>query len=227
MSIFLAFRKLMESLGLWQTEGQQKIAAIKAEIQKSEIKLKKQEDNLKDLKLNISRLQDEVLTKEAEMKASTGEIRKILEREIASLLAQFESLSGKRDIIFRNRDSLNTIIGKYQELYTALETELDADKIADLTSDLLDIQMEMREQDRAIAKLSNTRYSEPETIKNIDISAKLSEFHSASQTEAVKQETVSVPVTESSARKSDAIPESNSPQTEKTQTDPSKDILEE
>ena len=178
LSIFLGFRRLMEKLGLWKNPTDQKIQEVTANIKKCEDKLKSQQDKLKDLKRTIEDAQEEILLKEKERDSQTGKIREITEMEILSLFKTFESTSGMRDLIFRNISSLQTVISKYKEYRTALESDLDSEQLETLTMDLLDNVKELQLQDRELKRLENVGYSLPEKEQTVDLSQKLAQLHS-------------------------------------------------
>lgn len=177
LSIFLSFRRLMEKLGWWKNPTDKKIQEITDNIKKCEEKLKAQQDKLKDLKRTIEDTQEEILLKEKERDSQTGKIREITEMEILSLFKTFESTSGMRDLIFRNISSLQTVISKYKEYRTALESDLDSDQLETLTMDLLDNVKELQLQDRELKRLENVGYSSAETEQAVDLNAKLAQLH--------------------------------------------------
>lgn len=187
LSIFLAIRKLLEGLGLWQSEQTKKLASIREDTKKYETQLKAQQDKLKDLKREIENSQESILVKEKEMNSQTGKIREITQREIASLFKQFESYSGQRDLIFRNIDSITTLINKLKEYATALESDLNPDAIADLTSDLLDNLQEIKAQDLELTRLEKVGYVSAET-NEAEVQTRLAQLHSGVNTEKPKEE---------------------------------------
>lgn len=177
LSIFLGFRRLMEWLGWWKNPTDKKIQDITANIKKCEDKLKSQQDKLKDLKRTIEDTQEEILLKEKERDSQTGKIREITEMEILSLFKTFESTSGMRDLIFRNISSLQTVISKYKEYRTALESDLDSEQLETLTMDLLDNVKELQQQDRELNRLGKVGYSASEKEQAVDLNAKLAQLH--------------------------------------------------
>ncbi len=193
LSIFLSFRRLMEWLGWWKNPTDQKIEEITANIKKCEDKLKSQQDKLKDLKRTIEDTQEEILLKEKERDSQTGKIREITEMEILSLFKTFESTSGMRDLIFRNISSLQTVISKYKEYRTALESDLDSEQLETLTMDLLDNVKELQLQDRELKRLENVGYSASEKEQAVDLNAKLAQLHGETAA-AVKLDTTPEPV---------------------------------
>ena len=192
LSIFLSFRRQMEWLGLWKNPTDQKIQEITANIKKCEDKLKSQQDKLKDLKRTIEDTQEEILCKEMERDSQTGKIREITEMEILSLFKTFESTSGMRDLIFRNISSLQTVISKYKEYRTALESDLDSEQLETLTMDLLDNVKELQLQDRELKRLENVGYSAAEKEQAVDLEAKLAQLHG--ETAAVTPQKTPEPV---------------------------------
>ncbi len=192
LSIFLSFRRLMEWLGWWKNPTDQKIKEISTNIKKCEDKLKSQQDKLKDLKRTIEDTQEEILLKEKERDSQTGKIREITEMEILSLFKTFESTSGMRDLIFRNISSLQTVISKYKEYRTALESDLDSEQLETLTMDLLDNVKELQYQDRELKRLENVGYSASEKEQAVDLNAKLAQLHG--ETASVTPEKTPEPV---------------------------------
>ena len=179
MGVFLAIRRLLEAMGLWKTETARKLTEIQKGISDNEKKLKEQQTKLQTLKRNIENTQEAIFLKEKEMNAQTGKIREITEREIASLFKQFDSFSGLRDLIFRNIDSLNTVISKFKEYATALESNLDSEAIADMTGDLLDSLKELQAQDSAIRRLESVGYTSNSSA--VDVNAQLATLHGETQ----------------------------------------------
>lgn len=167
---------------LWKLFGgsnsnDKKLKEISEKIKKCEEKLKTQQNKLKNLKQTIEDTQEEILLKEKERDSQTGKIREITEKEILALFKTFESTSGMRDLIFRNIGSLQTVISKYKEYQTALESDLDSDELELLTMDLLDNVKELQLQDRELRRLENVGYSMPEKEQMVDVDAKLAEIH--------------------------------------------------
>ena len=114
------------------------------------------------------------------------------EMEILSLFKTFESTSGMRDLIFRNISSLQTVISKYKEYRTALESDLDSEQLETLTMDLLDNVKELQLQDRELKRLENVGYSASEKEQTADLNAKLAQLHG--ETTAVTPEKTPEPV---------------------------------
>lgn len=178
----------------FSTPKEKKLKEVADKISSCEKKLNDQQNRLKDLKETIANTQDAILIKEKERDSQTGQIRGITEREILTLFKTFETNKEKSDLIFRNIETLQMVIAKYQQLQLAIDSEVDADELEALTMDLNDSVMELKQQDRAIKRLENVGYTAPEREEAVDVDAKLAEIHSTTSKVAPAANSVQEPV---------------------------------
>lgn len=166
---------------------------IAENIKKCEQKLKTQQNLLKDLKRTIADTQEEILLKEKERDSQTGQIREITEQEILSLFNTFKTNNEKRDLIFRNINTLQMVIAKYQQLQIAIDSDVDSDELEALTMDLMDSVKELQYQDRELKRLEVVGYS-PVRPEAVDVDAKLAEIHATTSKVAPTANTAQEPV---------------------------------
>lgn len=178
-------QKILRIFGLWQSDVDKHNATREKLIDQN----KSHEDRLKDLRKEIAKIDDQILTKEDEMNRSHGMIQESLKREIASLFHRVKNYRGEFDIIFRNIETTNTTIAKLDQLIRAIETNTDTSTLDDIAVDLGIYFDKLREQDQALRNLNKTTYAP--IAPNVDITSELQQLHREIESVSPAKESIS------------------------------------
>lgn len=188
LSIAMLIRQLLEKLGLWKDSESPivKIPKLRADIKQYEKERAASEDKLKDFEREISEL-------EAGIKAAIQDIlvlpegsksRTLKEKAVARQNKLLENTFSLNDMIFSTLDTYDMVIVKTRALILAIEN--GAPDIETLTFDLKDKIGELKDQQREIERLENTRYESPASATQIDLSAIMSNVGMATSAETPK-----------------------------------------
>lgn len=191
LSIAMIIRRLLELLGIWKNpeDPKVKIPKLKDDIKQYEKDRAASEDKLKDFEREIAEL-------EAGIKAAIQDIlvlpegsksRTLKEKAVARQNKLLENTFSLNDMIFSTLDTYDMVIVKTRALILAIEN--GAPDIETLTFDLKDKIGELKDQQREIERLENTRYESPASAAQVDLSAIMSNVGMSVQTPAEPQKT--------------------------------------
>lgn len=149
--------RIAQWLGMKPSESK-RLEALRAKLTTSRATNVDQRETLKD---EIRKLEARAKQKKKEFDAASGDIKRMVGREIEGIFRDLDRLRGRENIITGNLDRISVAVVKIDELIVAKTKGVEEGQLDDLALELQDVFADLKESDRATRDLEQERYEAP------------------------------------------------------------------
>lgn len=190
MNPFSSFiRRILDWLSPDPESPKVKIPKLNGDIKQYEKDRAASEDKLKDLEVEITEMESGIkaLIQDILNMPEGSKSRTLKEKQVARQNKLLENTFSLNDLIFSTLNTYDTVIVKTRALILAIEN--NAPDVDALKFDLKDKIDELKDQQREIERLENTRYESPASVSQVDLSAIMTNVGMAAPETAPKPKT--------------------------------------
>ena len=149
--------RIAQWLGIKPSESK-RLEALRAKLTTSKATNVDQRETLKD---EIRKLEARAKQKKKEFDGASGDIKRMVGREIEGIFRDLDRLRGRENIITGNLDRISVAVAKIDELIVAKAKGVEEGQLDDLALELQDVFADLKESDRATRDLEQERYEAP------------------------------------------------------------------
>ena len=149
--------RIAQWLGMKPSESK-RLEALRAKLTTSRATNVDQRETLKD---EIRKLEARAKQKKKEFDGASGDIKRMVGREIEGIFRDLDRLRGRENIITGNLDRISVAVAKIDELIVAKAKGVEEGQLDDLALELQDVFADLKESDRATRDLEQERYEAP------------------------------------------------------------------
>jgi len=132
------------------------------------------EDELDQLKVDVSKAESKAVAKNAEMKDASGSVQRIVRREIELIFRDVDRMRGREEIVAGKLERLSSAIAKLDELSAGQEAVLEEDLFYELSLSLREMYSDLEGADLAREDMERQEYEA--AIPAIDVDTRLAEL---------------------------------------------------
>ena len=177
--------RIAQWLGIKPSESK-RLEALRAKLTTSRATNVDQRETLKD---EIRKLEARTKQKKKEFDAASGDIKRMVGREIEGIFRDLDRLRGRENIITGNLDRISVAVVKIDELIVAKTKGVEEGQLDDLALELQDVFADLKESDRATRDLEQERYEAP-TSEPVNVEQRMADLEGTEpQVDEISEET--------------------------------------
>ena len=177
--------RIAQWLGIKPSESK-RLEALRAKLTTSKATNVDQRETLKD---EIRKLEARTKQKKKEFDAASGDIKRMVGREIEGIFRDLDRLRGRENIITGNLDRISVAVVKIDELIVAKTKGVEEGQLDDLALELQDVFADLKESDRATRDLEQERYEAP-TSEPVNVEQRMADLEGTEpHVEEISEET--------------------------------------
>ena len=177
--------RIAQWLGIKPSESK-RLEALRAKLTTSKATNVDQRETLKD---EIRKLEARTKQKKKEFDAASGDIKRMVGREIEGIFRDLDRLRGRENIITGNLDRISVAVVKIDELIVAKTKGVEEGQLDDLALELQDVFADLKESDRATRDLEQERYEAP-TSEPVNVEQRMADLEGTEpQVDEISEET--------------------------------------
>jgi len=177
--------KIAELLGIKPSEAN-RLEVLREKLTTSRATNVDQRETLKD---EIRKLEARAKQKKTEFDAASGDIKRMVGREIESIFRDLDRLRGRENIITGNLDRISVAVSKIDELIAAKAKGVEEGQLDDIALELQDVFSDLKESDRASRDLEQEKYEAPAT-EPVNVEQRMAELEGVEpQGDEISEET--------------------------------------
>lgn len=177
--------RIAQWLGIKPSESK-RLEALRAKLTTSKATNVDQRETLKD---EIRKLEARAKQKKKEFDGASGDIKRMVGREIEGIFRDLDRLRGRENIITGNLDRISVAVAKIDELIVAKAKGVEEGQLDDLALELQDVFADLKESDRATRDLEQERYEAP-TSEPVNVEQRMADLEGTEpQVDEISEET--------------------------------------